>query len=319
MSASANNPQPTTAGLSGRERFLRAARGEQVDRPPVGAWVHFGTALADPELTTAAHLSFLRAHDWDYLKVMHDYRVPSPDQGTLAARLEAFATLGTEQAGFARQRRVLTELRGSVPDKALVETLFSPFQTIIRSLGQDVVPLLQADPGLADVVIGRVAYLLADYASGLVGLGVDALFLALTGASSDWTSFGITAEQHRRWIAPHDITVLQAAAGLVRIGHLHGDDIHPGAYDAHPHEVTSWSDAVSRPTIAEVLEAGRIPLLGLDERAASYLGTQQVHEAVLAKRREARDRIIIGPNCTLHTDTNPDVLDALRSSVEVAL
>lgn len=305
--------------MNGRERFLAAARGQAVDRPPVGAWVHFGTALAEPDLAAAVHLDFLRAYQWDYLKVMHDFRLPTPSQGSLAERLEAFGTLGTEAASLERQRAVLAELRRQAPDVAIVETLFSPFQSLVRAFGQDVVPVFQADPGLADRVIGRAAVLLADYAAGLAEAGVDGLFLALTGASVDWTSFGLTPEQHRRWVAPHDITVLTAAVGLVRIAHLHGDDIDVDAYAGHPHEVTSWSDAVSAPTIAQVLAAGRIPLLGLDERTASYLSTQQVHDAVLAKRREAGDRIIVGPNCTMHTDANPEVFTALRSAVEVAL
>ena len=32
--------------MTAREHFVAAARGEQTHRPPVGAWVHFGTALA---------------------------------------------------------------------------------------------------------------------------------------------------------------------------------------------------------------------------------------------------------------------------------
>lgn len=305
--------------MNGRERFLAAARGQAVDRPPVGAWVHFGTALAEPDLAAAVHLDFLRAYRWDYLKVMHDFRLPTPSQGSLAERLDAFGTLGTEAASLQRQRAVLAELRRQAPDVAIVETLFSPFQSLVRAFGQDAVAVFQAAPDLADRVIGRAAALLADYAAGLAQSGVDGLFLALTGASVDWTSFGLTPEQHRRWVAPHDITVLTAADGLVRIAHLHGDDIDVDAYARHPHEVTSWSDAVSAPTIAQVLAAGRIPLLGLDERTASYLSTQQVHDAVLAKRREAGDRIIVGPNCTMHTDANPEVFTALRSAVEVAL
>ena len=305
--------------MRGRERFLAAARGQTVDRPPVGAWVHFGTALADPGLTAAVHLAFLEAYDWDYLKVMHDFRVPVATEGTLTERLDAFGTLGTEAASLQRQRAVLAELRTTAPDVAIVETLFSPFQTLVRAFGHDIVPLFQADPGLADRVIGRAAQLLAAYAADLTSVGVDGLFLALTGASPDWTSFGVTPAQHRRWIAPHDITVLAAAQGVVRIAHLHGDDIAVEAYAEYPHEVTSWSDVVSAPSIADVLAAGRIPLLGLDERTASYLSTQQVHDSVVAKRREAGDRIIVGPNCTLHTDANPEVFTALRSAVEVAL
>lgn len=305
--------------MSGRERFLAAARGQAVDRPPVGAWVHFGTALADPELTAAVHLGFLEAYDWDYLKVMHDFRLPTPSEGSLRERLDAFGTLGTEAASLDRQRSVLAELRTKAPEVAIIETLFSPFQSLVRAFGHDIVPVFRADPDLADRVIGRAAELLASYAAGLADAGVDGLFLALTGASVDWTSFGITVQEYRRWIAPHDITVLTAAQGIVRIAHLHGDDITVAAYADHPHEVTSWSDVVSAPTIAEVLAAGRIPLLGLDERTASYLSTQQVHDSVLAKRREAGDRIIVGPNCTMHSDANPEVFAALRSAVEVPL
>ena len=303
-----------------RERFLSAARGEQTDRPPVGAWIHFGTALVDPSLTAALHVAFTRAYQWDYVKVMHDYRLPTPPQGDLRERLEGFLLLGTEWASLDRQRAVLAQVRAALPDLAVIETLFSPFQTTVRSFGQDVVEVFKTDPDLADRVIGRVADLLARYAAELAGQQVAGLFLALTGASADWTSFGITDADYQRWIGPHDITVLEAAGGVVRIGHLHGDDLRHELYANHLHEVTSWSDVVSpTPSVADVLGRGRIPLLGLDERTASYLGAKEVHASVLAKRREAGDRIIVGPNCTLHTDTNPEVFAALRSAVEVSL
>ena len=302
-----------------RERFLAAAHGRATDRPPVGAWVHFGTATASPQLTAALHLNFLESYGWDYLKTMHDFRLPVPIEGDLRQRLEGFATLGTEWDSYARQRAVLAELRRSAPDVAIVETQFSPFQTTIRSLGEGVVEVFKADPGLADQVIGRTAELLALWVGDLAGLGVDAVFLALTGASADASSYGITEEQYRRWVAPHDITVLRAAEGLVRIAHVHGDDVHTDWLAEHPYEVLSWAERSSGPSIQQVLDAGRVPLVGLDERSSLYLGTEQVHQLVASKRREAGDRIIVGPNCTMHTDTNPEVFHALRSSVEVAL
>lgn len=297
--------------MTGRDRFAAVVAGQPVDHPPVGAWVHFGTALADPEVVVRAHLELRAAHGFDYVKAMHDYRLPAPDVADVRERVAGFGALGTEGASLDRQRAVLDGLRAGAPDAALVESLFSPFQTLVRSLGNDGVRVLRADPGLADEVLGRVAALLAGYVAELPARGVDALFLAVTGASTDWSSFGLTPEEYAGWVAPHDRTVLEAAAGPVRIAHLHGDDLRLDLLADHPHEVTSWSDAVSAPRIADVLAAGRVPMLGLDERLASYLSDDEVTAQVHRARREAGDRLVVAPNCTLHSDTNPHVLAAL--------
>src|SRR5690625_7878149 len=60
-------------------KFQLASKGEKVDTPPVGSWIHFGSALWDSELTADVHLRFLRDYDWDYIKVMDDYRFPTAD------------------------------------------------------------------------------------------------------------------------------------------------------------------------------------------------------------------------------------------------
>lgn len=45
----------------------------------------------------------------------------------------------------------------------------------------------------------------------------------------------------------------------------------------------------------------------------------EVTEHVLSARKQAKDKIIIAPNCTLHSDESPLALEALRKSVEVQL
>ena len=62
-----------------RDRFLTAARGGTTDRPPVGAWVHYGSARWSPQQVAEAHLRFYRDYDWDFIKVMHDYRIDLPE------------------------------------------------------------------------------------------------------------------------------------------------------------------------------------------------------------------------------------------------
>ncbi len=304
-----------------RERFLAAARRDQGDRPPVGAWIHYGSAWLSPEATAAAHLAFQREFDWDYLKVMHDYRFPTGGiaQITDPTQLDSIALPGGDYPNYAAQRRVLAILRAEVPDVPLVETVFAPVQSIVRALGADVVPLFQADPDLAHRTLDRVASRLESYVKQLADEGVDGLFCAVTGLGTDWTGLGITPEQFSDWIAPYDRRVFAAAEGLVRIVHPHGENLDISLIEDYPAEVMSWSDVVSKPTISEVAAGPRVPMLGLNELGSSYWTPDQVYEDVRRARRAAQDRLIVAPNCTVHTDMNPTALHALRRSVEIPL
>ncbi len=300
-----------------RERFLAASRGEAVDRPPVGAWIHYGSAWLSPEATAAAHLAFLREFDWDYLKVMHDYRFPTGglDQITDPAQFDSIGLPG-DYPNYAAQRRVIELLRAAAPAVPLVETVFAPVQSLVRALGAAVVPLFQADPELAHRTLDRVASRLEEYVSGLAEQGVDGLFCAVTGLGTDWTGLGITPAQFAEWVAPYDRRVFAAAAGLVRIVHPHGENLDVSLIEDYPAEVMSWSPVVSRPTIEEVAAGPRIPMVGLNELGSSYWTPDQVYEDVRRARQAAGDRLIVAPNCTVHTDMNPTALHALRRSVE---
>ncbi len=304
-----------------RERFLAAARREVVDRPPVGAWIHYGSAWLPPEATAAAHLAFLREYDWDYLKVMHDYRFPADGLVAITDPVQ-FDRIGREDApyeNFDAQSRVIEILRAEAPGVALIETVFSPLQSLVRALGAAVVPYFQADPGLAHRTLDRVASRLETYVGGLAGRGVDGLFCAVTGLGTDWTGLGITRDQFADWVAPYDRRIFAAAAGLVRIVHPHGENLDLSLIDDYPAEVLSWSDVVSAPTIAEVAAGPRVPMLGLTELGSSYWTPAEVYADVLRARRAAGDRIIVAPNCTLHTDMNPTALHALREAVDLSL
>lgn len=302
-----------------RERFLAAARRDDVDRPPVGAWIHYGSAWLTPEATAAAHLAFQREFDWDYIKVMHDYRFPTGglQQVTDPAQLDQVGLAGAAYPNYDAQRRVLDILRAEEPDVPLVETVFAPVQSLVRALGAAVVPLFQADPDLAHRTLDRVASRLEEYVAGLADQGVDGLFCAVTGLGTDWTGLGITPEQFRDWVAPYDRRVFAAADGLVRIVHPHGENLDVSLIEDYPAEVMSWSDVVSKPTIEEVAAGPRVPMLGLNELGSSYWTPDQVVADVIRARRAARDRLIVAPNCTVHTDMNPTALHALRRAVEL--
>lgn len=304
------------------ERFLAASRGEKVDTPPVGCWVHFGSALWDPELAAEVHVRFLNDYDWDYLKVMNDYRFPTAGGVKEVSSAEELSVIGGKALSyenFEKQIEVLRILRSAAPGVPVVDTIFSPFQTVIRTLGKTVVPMLQSSPDVAHAVLGNVADRLVEFVHATSGLA-DGVHFSVNGASADWHGWGITEEQFSNWIAPYDKRVLQAASDRVRIMHVHGYELTEAWVGDYPVEVMSWSHNQSSPSLAEIAEGSKfVPMGGLDELNALYWPPSKVRENVLASRRETRDRLIVAPGCTVHSDTPPSVLHALVAAAREPL
>lgn len=310
--------------MQSKARFLSAARGETVDRPPVGGWIHHGSSFWEPSEVVQAHLRFVRHYDWDFIKTMDDYRLELPDGVVEITDPQQFELIvpdpSQRPANLNRQEEVLRALREAEPDRALIETVFSPVQTLVRALGENIIGHFRRDPDLAHRTIGRVAQVLSDWVRDLPSLRVDGVFVAINGASTDATSWGLPAEDFRNWIAPYDQQVLAAAKGLVRIGHLHGVGADPELIRDYPLDVLSWAQRDSAPTVEAAREDfGWVPMLGLDEVDSLYWTPSQARDDVLAARRAAGDRLIVAPTCTLHSDGSPLVLEALRSAVELPL
>ena len=302
------------------ERFAAAAAGTGADRPPVGAWIHFGSALWSAEHAAAAHLRFHAEYDWDYIKVMNDYRFAVPAGLTEITEPGQLARVGAEAVAhpeFDVQLDVLRRIRTAAPDAAVIDTVFSPLQTVVRSLGDSVIPHLRESPELAHQLLDAVTSRLEEYVARSGEVGVDGLFLAVTGAATDASSWGLSPAEFSAWVAPYDRRVLRAAAGVTRIIHAHGDGLNPGLLADYPAEVLSWSPAASDLAVGELYAGtGRVPMLGLDEVSSLYWPPSRVRQSVFAARAEAEDRLILAPGCTLHSDTPPAVLRALRASVE---
>jgi uroporphyrinogen decarboxylase len=295
------------------ERFIGAARGESVDRPPVGAWVHFGSALWTPDLVADVHVRQFRDYDFDYIKVMNDFRFPTVDGITEARRpadLLAVGDAGLKYDNIEQQAEVLRRIRAAAPEAAIVDTAFSPFQTVVRTLGESAAPLMKANPDLTHRVLRQVTDRLVDAVRASEGVA-DAVFFSVNGATRDATNLDFTEEQFAELVAPYDKEVLAAAAGRIRILHAHGYDLIPEWFDGFPAEVLSWSHHQTEPTVEDVAAEGRlVPMGGLDELNSMYWPPSAVTDAVLAARRAAGDRIILGPGCTVHSDTSPNVIRA---------
>jgi len=67
------------------ERVDRVLNGDEVDRPPVSLWYHFGIQHAGGRQFARITLDFFKYYDFDFLKVMNDYFY-QPPQGLDAVK-----------------------------------------------------------------------------------------------------------------------------------------------------------------------------------------------------------------------------------------
>ncbi len=308
--------------MTSKDRFLTAIRGGTSDRPPASVWLHFASEHLPPADVAELHVKYQRAYDWDFVKVMNDYRLPlsGGDGEALASAtaLEGVKALRAEQAPLATQLEVIRRIRDALgSDVPIVETLFDPLQTLLRSAGRSVLTLVRAEPRAARHALEAITDSLCSYVLAVREAGADGLFYSLNWAVAA-AAGGLEDREFRALVEPLDARVLAAAEGMVRIGHVHGVNLDFGRVRDYPVEAFNWSHHRTAPTLAEARAlTGRALIGGIDE--AVFSG-QTLGEAELGLRRAVaeagRAGLLIGPGCTVPPDTPRRLLEGVRRLVE---
>ncbi len=306
--------------MNKRERFEAALRGAHTDRPPVSVWLHFASEHLTPTEVAELHVRYQSAYDWDFVKVMNDYRLPLVDDADLASAdaLHAVKPLAPDAPPLSGQLEVVRRIRDAVgPDVPVVETLFDPLQTLIRSAGQSVLALVRSEPRAARSALRAVQETLVGYVGAVREAGADGVFYSINGAVPVEHG-GLERREFDELCAPFDRAVLEAAHGMVRIGHVHGFALAFERVEDYPVEAFSWSHRHAEPSLAQARElTDRALIGGIDELA---FATQTLGEAELGIRRAVaeagRAGLIIGPGCTVPPDTPARLLHGVRRVVE---
>jgi uroporphyrinogen decarboxylase len=305
--------------MNKRERFFAAVRGEAIDRPPVTAWVHFLSDHLNGEQTAALHRCFLEAYDWDVAKVMNDYRYPIPaGVRTLAdpATLRLFKPLSLDEPCFAEQLKCLATLREALgPDIALIDTGFDPYQQLLRNVGFDQAEYLWRHPAETLRALEVIAENTCRYIAAVKAQGVEAFFLSINGAIREGFPRGSSQEIYETFQRPFELQILKAAAGMVRILHVHGVGLDLDRVLDYPCEVFSVSDRLAgNPSLSELRKrTGKCLMGGIDEskfqeRNLSALA-REVDDALA---QAGRRNFILAPGCTLVSFSPKRSLSFLR-------
>lgn len=306
--------------MNRRERFDAVVRGAPTDRPPVSVWLHFASEHLTPAEVAELHLRYQRTYDWDVIKVMNDYRLPlcGGDAPASAADLRAVTELPRDTPALTKQLEVIGRIRDAVGDDIpVIDTLFDPLQTLLRSTGRSVLELVRAEPEAAESALRAVRATLTGYLDGLKEAGADGVFYSINWAVAP-SHGGLEPGEFEALAAPFDRSLLEAAEGMVRVAHVHGLGLDFERVLDYPVEAYNWSHPRSAPSLARARQlTDRALIGGIDEAAFAGQSTAQAGQAIRRALAEAgRAGLMIGPGCTVPPDTPSRLLRHVRQTVE---
>ncbi len=365
-------PTPDHTGSDRRAEFAALLRGESTRPFLTSAWQHFVGEEYDPTRFAAATVDFNRAWDWDWVKINPRAvyyaetwgSVYDPDDYVgVVPRLVSPAVTGPADLGSIRPRDPRTDptlaehvvsaqlIREQLPDRALLQTVFSPLSVLLQLAGLPLYPddvvagstatfraddLLTADPDATHAALAAIARTLGDYARLLVtpvargGAGLDGIFYAVTGTANSGV---VSRENFERFSTPYDRQVLDAIhgpgtadepRGLVVL-HTCGPDAHPEWFADPRIDALHWDQFLpGNPPLDTAFGLTAVggankDLFALDpdhtvaDRAAADPTT--VDAQLAATLAAAPDRpFLLAPSCTVPTPADPDALRRLRAA-----
>lgn len=307
--------------MNPRERFNAAVHGGDVDHPPCTVWVHFVTDAQPGEEAARRHAAFVRTYDWDFCKVMHDYRYPMPDgleTLTTAQDMLRFERLpAATLPNYVEQLKVIRALRAELgPDVPIVDTFFDPFQQVMRKAGYGRAHVAYENRREALQMLDNVTDTVCEYLHALRKAGCDGVLYSINGAITPSGDRGIDDATFNTFLKPFDLRVLEAMQGMTRILHVHGTYIDMKRVLDYPCEVYSVSDRLKgNPSLAQLRTmTGKCLMGGINEQKIQERSIPEIREEMWdAYKQAGKRKFILSPGCTSAPQTPEHILRTVRA------
>ena len=226
------------------ERVDRVLNGEEVDRPPLSLWYHFGIQHAGGEQFARITLEFFKYYDFDFLKVMNDYFYPPPrglDAVKTTEDLKRIAPFDVDQSDWQEQFKALERISAELNGKAyFIDTVFDPWQSIRRNMaGENIEALMENEPQALLDALDIVADNLIAYCKKSLTIGAAGIFMSVWAASEL-----ISRDNFLKFVKPPAMKVFKAISGLARMNtaHIHGEDMFFDDVLDFPVNIFNWWD-----------------------------------------------------------------------------
>ncbi len=293
------------------ERVEKTLAGEEVDRPPVSFWYHFGVQHEGGERIADLSLSFLRHYDLDWLKLMNDYYYPMPEGLTEVSskedlgRIKPFAPM---ESDWREQLKAIDILARELDGEAyIIDTVFEPWQVLLRNLAGEHLPrLVEDEPDALLAALEVITDNVIAYSKEALRRGCAGIFLSTFGAERQ-----MPREQYRTFALPFVRRILEAVKddGFMNTMHVHDYGIFTDDVVDLPAHIISYEDRDdSNPSIPEMKKrfSGSI-MAGLDKRRMTRVTpADAVRNAKEGMELGGSSRFLLAPGCSFETWLYPE-------------
>lgn len=329
---------------SKRDLITAAFHNQETGRMALGFWHHFlkdetgADAFLHPELTDEViqgQEDFYQAFSPDMIKIMTDGFFSYPAeilQKPLTSRkaLSEIKPLGKSSVWFESQiayAKLLQKKYGS--EVPLFYNVFAVPRTIEfmqQTAGSpiDLGAWVREEPETLTKAMDIISTDYAELAKALISeAGVDGIYLSVNNVSPD----GITEEEYRKYIAPYELKILEAAneAGGSNILHIcgyHGFRNHLEWYKDYPFLAVNVANHVEGITLGKEkkLFGGRAVIggFGQTENDLIYKGSEkEIRSEVRRLLDESGTKgVLLGADCTIPRDTDIRHLEWIRDEAD---
>ena len=325
--------------MTGKERVLKALKGEAVDRLPVSAWRHFPIEDKTHDGQVNAFIRFQETYDWDIAKLMYRNSFSLEEWGCESDDIDPLSGTYIRTKYAIQTPQDWKKLKPlDVTAGALGETV-SVTRTVCRHFGNKIMKLatvffplmianklagderfckdLRGEPALLHEALEVITKTVIDFSLACLDAGADGVFIATAEAYSGF----VTRKEYSEFGHPYNLQVLNSIKGKSEMIMLHicKKDIYFDEFINYPVDALNWDDQNTAPSLAEARKLTDKCLIGgVNRHKTLYTGSPKEIEAeVIASAKSAGTRkLIIAPGCTIPYKTPEANLKALRDSVE---
>ena len=326
--------------LSKKERIQAALNKSEVDRIPVGLWLHHPDVDQDPRALAEAQVDFARKYDLDFIKlcpfglysvqdwgckvkffcskhevaIAADYGIKSTSDWEELERLSAsYGTWGKQLQLPYRVKKLLKKDE----DIPIIQTIFSPLTTARKLAGDRIFTDMKDNPGILHHALQVITDTTTDFIKGNIDAGVDGFFFATQLATTDF----LTEEEYSEFGEKYDLQLFEAYKDITffNVLHIHGNHIMFEKLSHYPANCINWHDRWVYPSLAEARELTDKCLLGgLHENETLLKGTIDDVKRHVEEVIETIDTrgFILGPGCVADPLTPEANYFAARLAIE---
>jgi uroporphyrinogen decarboxylase len=296
------------------ERVTAVLEGRTPDRPPISLWYHHGLQhTGGPELARVV-IDFFDHYDLDWLKVMNDYRYPTPaglSELSTPEQLVALTPLEIATTDWRHQlaalRLIATHLAGTA---FFVDTVFSPWTTLRRLCGEHLETLRHQHAREVQAALEVITTNLIAYAKDALACGAAGIFVSIPADTAE-----LSQEDFQAFVRPYDIELLNAVADAqMNIAHVHGAPLHFADVLDYPVAVFNWHDRSNdTPSMSDIKErTGRRVMGGIDHSMIGQQTLSSWRDHIREGLASGGDGFFLAGGCSIPSETDPRYIHAAR-------